>query len=942
MRRALPSLVALLALAPAQDQDAELQAVRVRLFDLMDQAVWERDAAADVPSAPASTYRFDFDQATPRLWFGRPQERSMAWDEAPPPVEADGGRSGAGLALRAEEDYARAVFVLPIEGTCRVRVRARVRLEDNPKVGDASTREVLRVVEHLSSDPDPSKRTRRARAQHRYSRSHDPSGWDRVAAELVTESRTGSIEVQLLHRTGGAAEAITRFDDVLVEVKPLSRTEAVEVLSTPYRPRDGQEHLTPWRLRVGLGPVRDAVLLSAPTALRLPVRIPDAVHAPRLRFFAGVLPRVRQTPGDPATLTVAFREGDQETTLHELTLDVRRVRDHRRWVPVQVDLTPLAGREGELVLRSTDVDDEPDLDPLLVATPRIEPSTGAAPGRNVLLIGVDTLRADHMSAFGYERDTTPNLKALADVGVRFTQCRAQAPWTLPSFSSTLTSLYPSVHNAGRGGHDVWTPIDPTTVSLAEALSRVGYETAGLVANFLISPRYGLDQGFESYETRFGFESATNDVESVAEFVTTHTATPWFFFWHIMDPHLPYTTPADVREKFTEPDYDGQFQRGRSPEVPFQVLDPRPGRRWFAHEGPPPPPDLTEADARFVSDYYDAEIFEVDAAIGRLFDALKESGQWDRTVIAFVADHGEGLGDHDHYHHGYTLFDDQVHIPLLLRVPGRHEGRVIERPVGAIDLAPTLLGALDLPVPASFMGVDRLAEGAPADDAFFLEYPTYDSSAQKAWIRGRFKYLHDPVFHTEALYDLVADPGERTNLVAQHPEVVREARAALDAFRWEQQQVGRYHLRLRGKKGAKLELTVRTSDLFDANFASQPRVDEHDFAMDLARRELKLSTTLEEGALELVFWGRGETLSFEASLDGKALTHLVLPEDDGERRERLPAAVPRAGIPMLKGADLRYPPEGSLLLWLEAGAREMLPVVNTPEEIEALRALGYAR
>lgn len=927
-------------------QDAP-EVTRIRLFDHMDEA-----NLSGLPEAPPAEdlevrtrYGFEGPDDTPTLAFGRPQEGRMHWDETPP-ASSEGGRAGQGLALGpgVVEDFSRACFVLPAEGTCRVRVRARVRLENNEGVGDASSRECLRVVEHSRSRVDPADSTRaRQRTSLRVSRRHDPSGWDILTGEFVTSSRTRWVEVQLLHRSGGSTETITRFDDVEVRVMPLDEARLLDHLSQRYRPDDGQALQTPWRLRVSLGgEVRDSMLLPAPASLSFPVTVPSG--ASRLRFQTGALPEIRQLPGDAARMEVLFRADGEDVELASLEVHPRRNRQHRNWMPVQVDLSSVAGRTGELVFRARDEDDEPDVDPLLLSTPRIEPTNSPPAGFNVLLIGVDTLRADHMSAFGYEEPTTPHLAALADDGVRFTQCRSQAPWTLPSFSTMLTSLYPSVHNAGRGGHDVWTPIDPTTVSIAEILSRVGYETEALVANFLISPRYGLDQGFESHRTTFGFESALVDVTSVKGFVDTHRDTPWFYFWHIMDPHLPYEVPEEMRAGFTDASYAGQFHReGRDPHVPFQVLDPRPGRRWFAHEGPPPAPELTEEDERFIVDYYDAELFEMDAAIGDLFQTLKDSGQWDRTIIAFVADHGEGLGDHGHYHHGYTLFDDQVHIPMLLRVPGKHSGRVIDRPVGSIDLAPTLLGALGLPIPEEFHGVDRLAEGAPTDDPLFLEYPTYDSSAQKAWVLGKYKYLHDPVFHTEALYDIEADPTEQKNIVGDHPEVVREARAALDRFRWERLQVGRFHLRVRGKKGAQLKLLVNTDDLFDANFATKPQVSEHDFTMDLERRNLVLETTLVEGGLELVFWGRGETLTFDVSLDGVPVQQLGYPSVDGDQETfSVPVGLTRSLIPAHLSESVPWPEPGNCVLWLEAGAREMLPVINTPEEIERLRALGYAR
>jgi arylsulfatase A-like enzyme len=936
----------------ASEQDGAAP-VRVRLFDRMAEATSTHPPVA-AGEATVQRWAYDFDGAAPQqVWFARLDGRDLDWTSTAWALDELGGRpskqgdTSAGGALRMGpglgEDLSRASLLLPARGRARWVVSARVKVEGNPESSEGSSREAVRIVEHQAEITDPTPARLRRQQPVRVSRRIDPSGWDIVETELVTSATTRTLELQLLHRTGGAAEAITRFDDITIEETPLDEAQLVAHLTRRYRPNDGQEQETPWRLRVELlGEVRDAVLVPTAGELSLPLEVPAAATAPRLRFQLGALPEATREKGDGSRMTVAFVDGAGETTLGVHELDPKNDRSVRGWQRVELDLTPVAGRTGRLAFRVADVDDQPDeLDALLVATPRIEPASAdaKAPAFNVLLIGVDTLRADRMSAYGYERATTPALAALAAEGVTFAETRSQAPWTLPSFSSTLTSLYPSAHGAGRGGHDEWEPIDPTTLALAEVLARNGYETAGIVANGLISPRYGLDQGFDSYRSAWSMESVQTDTPRVIDFVERHGATPWLLFWHIMDPHLPYDAPKEFREQFTDPAYGGRFG-GSRPNVPFQVLDPRPGRRWFAHEGPPKPPELTPEDVEYIAGYYDAEIAEMDAAVGRVLEALRKSGQYERTIVAFVADHGEGLGDHGHYHHGYTLFDDQVHIPMLLRIPGAHVGRVIERPVAAIDLAPTLLGALGIPIPDTFQGVDRLAQNAPTDDHFFIEYPTYDSSAQKAWIEGRFKYLHDPLFHTEELYDTIADPGELTNIVAAHPDVAARARVALDAFRVEHIDRGRFHLRVRGKAGQRLTVKVKTDDLFDANFVAQPAIDERHFEMDLDRTTLSLDTTLTDGRQELVFWCRGDRLDFEVALDGAPLAGLDIRE--GRAPVKLPATLARRDIEQRKGEDSVWPRERRGMLWLEAGAGNVLPVVNTPEELERLRALGYSR
>ncbi len=936
---------------PGTAQEGQPTVTRVRLFDHMAEARWSGIPSADEANdPPTKTATWDFTDSSPDgLWYGRNEGRKVNWETEFGGIEPEGGLSGGHLRLgpNVPEDNSRAVILVPSSGLTRVHIQGRVRLVNNPLGDDSTLVECMRLVEHrgLVSDPTVRQRFRRSGYPTRVSRRHHPSGWDTFEHTFITSSTTKCLELQLLHRSGESGDSLTLFDDIQVEQTALTQREVIDHISDNYKPRDGNEQQTPWRLRVDLmGEVRDAVLIPPPASIAIPVQIPGIESQPQLRFHFGMTREAQRAEGDGAHLEIVFfHESGSSTPLGRVSIDPRAERDHRSWLLGKIDLTAVAGQRGHLQFQSQDMDDEPDLlDTLVLATPRIEPQAPTAAPFNLLMIGVDTLRADHLSAFGYERPTTPHLAALADEGVRFSQTRAQAPWTLPSFSSIMTSLYPSVHGAGRGGHDEWTPIDPTSTALAEILSRVGYETQGIVANGLISPKYGLDQGFEGYRFGWNMESAKSDEPKVSAFVREHTATPWMLFWHIMDPHLPYTTDASFREAFTDPEYSGRFKNSRGAYVPFEVLDPRPGRRWFVHEGPPPPPELAEEDRAFVHDYYDAELAEVDAAIGRVLDAIRASGQWDRTMIAFVADHGEGLGDHNHYHHGYTLHDDQVHIPMILRIPGSHEGRTVSRPVAAIDLAPTILGALGLEIPDFFHGVDRLAPDAPSEDAYFIEYPTYDSSAQKAWIQGRFKYLHDPVFHTQALYDLQADPGELTDIASEHPQIVERAKAAMDAFRWEKLQRGRYHLRISGAVGQRLQIQVDTDDLFDANFAARPAPPETDFSLDLDRKHLRMDTTLTKARMEFVFWCRGDKIDINVLLDGKPCKGgLYL--GNAEDPERLPTQLQRKSLPIeVADETIGWPAAQEVMLWQERGVDEVLPVLLTPEELETMRALGYAR
>jgi len=704
---------------------------------------------------------------------------------------------------------------------------------------------------------------------------------------------------------------------------------------------------------------RVALFLPPPTTLELEIEVPEGA---RLEAELGILGERRfgRSPeGDGVRFEVAFRprDGAERVLFTRHVHPAERAKD-RGWVPAAVDLAPVAGLTGTLVLRTRpSAEGEPEDirgDLAFVAHPAIVRARAA--GRpNVLLIGVDTLRADHLGCYGYARDTSPHLDALATGGIRFHRAIAPAPWTLPSFTSLLTSLYPSRHGAGRGGRGGWSRAHPDALFLAEILYARGYRTAGIVANHLISPKYGLQQGFELYSHPVGFrgmESVRIDTPLVVEFLERHRDVPFFLFWHIMDPHLPYFVPEEIARRFIDPGYEGRFERG----VDFQFLVQRPGRRRFAHEGHPRIPEMSDADRRRIVDLYDAEIAETDAAVGRVLAALERLGLADRTVVALTADHGEGLADHGHYHHGYTLYEDQIRVPWLLRVPGGPAGRVVREPVSTLDVGPTLLSAVGVPRPSSMQGRDRLedvalrggavaGEGAPggasAAPPVFSEYATYDSSALKAVYLGESKYLHDPVFHRESLYDVGEDPLESTDLARQRTEAVRDARPRLDAFREANLRGGRYHLRVHAPAGSRLTGRLTAGEVFDANALVVPGEAERALVFDLERRHLSLDVTLESGVAEVVFWFRGGGLGIELALDGEPFPGPILAGEAGTIAADRP--VPRDAIPATRGESLTREVEGPVArLWLEAAGLRPLPTVDTEEDLERLRALGYIR
>ena len=688
---------------------------------------------------------------------------------------------------------------------------------------------------------------------------------------------------------------------------------------------------------------RQAVFLPPPSQLTLPIRIP---WPSRLRFYLGVKSTVEEEPAQGVHFEVFFQpDGQEAESLVSRVLTPAERPEDQSWVRVEADLSAHSGITGKLVFRTRTPADGGTAEGVafaLVANPELVPSAAnrADDERlNVLLIGIDTLRADHLGTYGYPRPTSPHIDSLAAEGLRFAQVIAPAPWTLPSFTSLLTSLYPSRHGAGRGGRGGYTHAHPDTLLLSEILYSEGYRTAGMTGSYIVSSRYGLEQGYETYRHPYkaaGFESSPVDTPEVVKWLEESRDSPFFLFWHIMDPHLPYwVEQPEIVERFVEPEYEGPFEH----YVDYQILVQRPGRRRYAHEGHPDIPEMSDADRRRIIDFYDAEIAETDAHIGTVLNALENLGLADNTIVIVTADHGEGLGEHGHYHHGYTLYEDQIRIPLILRWPGGPKGEVFNEPVSTVDLLPLLLDTLGLAVPEDVQGVNRLThQGQPPP--IFSEYATLDSSALKAVTVGSSKYLHDPIFGQEELFELTDDPGETRNLLLTDSTLGQRERLFLDRFREHNLRGGRYHLLVQAPAGATVTGRLTAGEVFDANAVLVPGGSDA-VSFDMDRMTLSFEAPLPEGRGEVIFWYRGEELAVDLAIDGVALPDAALLYGDPAPSEALPGAVASTErIPTVASTDIALPAGPGAVLWLEQTGLTPLRKPHSEEEIERLRALGY--
>jgi len=382
---------------------------------------------------------------------------------------------------------------------------------------------------------------------------------------------------------------------------------------------------------------------------------------------------------------------------------------------------------------------------------------------DIYVLLVDTLRADHLSSYGYSRPTSAALDHFAESAFIFTNVTAPSSWTLPSVGSVFTARYPTVHGLrAHGGKapDTVLGLRPGLASMAEALQRSGYYTAAVIANIWLrkSNKTGADRGFMEYEV-IGNARADEVNRRAQEILDQHPDTPVFLYLHYMEPHPPYAA-ADLPPSVLGPVPGGDMrlpdgQVGRARHMIKREA-------WADDEGR----TLGE-----VIDAYDRTIYQWDQSFGRFVDWLGEHGRLDRSWISVVADHGEELFEHGGWGHGTALFEEQMKVPWVLRAPGgRLRGRSTA-PVSLIDVAPTMLTAAGVAIPDTMKGLD--ARRAPERRVLFAEVDAcrgdWHSCFQRAVWDGSHKLFLQQT--NSRFYNLRDDPREQVAL-SQDPQLLK--------------------------------------------------------------------------------------------------------------------------------------------------------------------------
>jgi arylsulfatase A-like enzyme len=502
------------------------------------------------------------------------------------------------------------------------------------------------------------------------------------------------------------------------------------------------------------GETRPALLASGSFRARLPAR-------GLLTFGMGVA--VAGTPEDaPGWYRLQVRADDK--VLLEHTLNPRAARG---WRDFSQSLEGL-GRETVIAftIRLTDRNgaDIPWPDGLMLglSDPTIHDldDYGKTPG--VVLVSIDTLRRDHVGAYGYGRPTTPRLDALARRGILAQDAVSNSSWTLPAHLSMLTSVDPGAH----GGVDMNHAFNRRVPTLPALLRQAGFATQAITSHLYVSAVYGLDDGFDHLD--FHQDRKATDVANRAMDVLDRIGDrPFFVFLHFYDPHWHYDPPESTRRLFEAP-YSGTIS-GRLQD--FSRRDRK---------------SVSEADLAHLLALYDGEIRYVDDELGRVLDHLRARGLDRGTLVVVTSDHGEEFLEHGSWEHQKTLYEEVVRIPLLLagpRVPSRRE----TSPASLLDVAPTVLAWAGLPVPAAMRGRSLLGPGV-IREAYGETDHTVDGT-RKLFLRGgekRWKAIlsldpKDASVRKEEWYDLAVDPGESRN--APPPPAVADPARRLALERW---------------------------------------------------------------------------------------------------------------------------------------------------------------
>ncbi|MBN1765654.1 MAG: sulfatase-like hydrolase/transferase [Sedimentisphaerales bacterium] len=425
--------------------------------------------------------------------------------------------------------------------------------------------------------------------------------------------------------------------------------------------------------------------------------------------------------------------------------------------------------------------------------------------QNVLLISIDTCRPDYLSCYGYSDKTTPNIDAVAGEGVLFKHVFSPVPLTLPAHSTMLTGTIPLYH----GVHDnKGYQLSPSSVTLAEIFKQQGFNTGAIVGSFILDRQFGLSQGFDYYndaiedeigEDGYCIERKGEEVTRLAnDWLTKNRQNPFFLFLHYYDPHVDYAPAEPYRSQFFK-------------ESPFKMTE--------------------------LKSLYTGEVAYADHCLGLVINKLKELNLYDNTLVIITSDHGEMLGEHGEAEHSYFIYQGVVKVLLVMRIPGNSEPRIIDTPVGLVDIVPTVCGLLGIEYSQELSGIDlslnvmNQKEPIEQERYFYCEslIPTYHKlNSLLGVVCGDWKYIQTT---RPELYNWREDAGEEHNLIDEQKPRARIMQDRLREILESQLQ--------RDLSGSQFELNEKARQRLESlGYVTDGSVDENAFEFDQSKEDPK--------------------------------------------------------------------------------------------------------
>ncbi len=709
---------------------------------------------------------------------------------------------------------------------------------------------------------------------------------------------------------------------------------------------------TVWQIKIGTT-LRNGFVSPAGRVREWTLDLPERAslkwdHARYVGVTTGRAVGPELTIGDPVVKVWARRGDGPQELLFRRTLGRSPTGQASDWVAQEVDLSTYGGEIATITME-TDSTLPDGLTRGLAAwgNPRVVPDSLRKTRPNVILISLDTLRADHLSLNGYSRKTSPNIDAWADrSGVNFQSAVASAPWTLPSHVSIFSGQDALTHGVDHLGQM------ERPKMLAEILRSEGYVTAALTGGGFLHPRYRFTKGFDEYyypPTGRGESEAEEIFSRARAWLSSQEGRPFFLFLHTYEVHAPY--------RRREP-YFSSFNDSAPPGLAGVRIEPVPAQarqgqlsalhRWVTL-GEEAAGYFAGDDAqRLTTDLYDSGIAFADDQVGKLFRTMRELDLEDKTVVILTSDHGEALGEHSQRGHGH-VYDHDILVPLIIAYPSElPRGKVITEQVRSIDILPTLLELLDVESPWGVEGVSLLSlvgGGQRTPPGAAWTYAANTNYGISLRYKNRIKYIFYntswwPLHGRQELYDLSVDPEESQNLANRQPT----DRSRLEA----RQQLSRVpgllirmsnssESSVRGEiRNAALSLyTLKSSNLPCAcvspsssssqavSFSVPPGVNYDLLIEDIGNEKVSITASLAEGG------GNGET-TLEFEIRPEEFSHGVGVSWDGGRWHSV-------------GLGGQQPETGILAIWQGRSANwSPKTVVEDAALRQNLRALGYVQ